>query len=982
MNKSYRVIWNSTTGTWTVAPEICRARGKSTSRAVVAATTALMGALLPNVSHAIAAPGGGYSGLYVNDVSTAGCIVASDASSGSGGGSGNQWYGVNASNYSGQLKYCDASDRAYQTNRVLFYGSTQSPNALDGQIGTDSLTLGGELYVNSGRLGLNNYWTGSKSMAIGNDGTTATGTESIAVGNDASAAGTYAIALGKSAQAAGVQSISIGTGNRVSGNNSGAIGDPSVIDGSDSYSVGNNNVIGAGQTDVFVFGNNISSTISNSVALGSNASMSAAATGATAGTTTYGGDTIKGTAYTYAGASPVGVVSIGSPGAERRIQNVAAGLVAAGSTDAVNGSQLYATNTALNNLVASGGKYFHASSVRADSSATGLDSIAVGPVALASGGGSIAQGISASATNVNAIAIGTGASSSGQYSTALGGNAQALDDNTLAVGNDAKASTNGAIALGTMALGSGANAIALGVMASATGADSLAAGLAASATAEKAVALGFSSLADRAGMNGAHELFSGTGVGSANGAVSVGRVGGERQIINVAGGTQDTDAVNVRQLKASNQQTVNIIGGDTFIDASTGAVTGPFATINGDTYTTVADAITHIDGRVSTVEGSITTINANIANLGDQVTNIDGRVTTLEGGWTVSDGTTGGAIKAGAVLTFKGDGSNTTVIYDDATRQMTVALEKDITVDSVTAGNTMLNTNGVIVAAGPSMTTTGIDAASTKIVNVAAGTASTDAVNVSQLQGVTNIIGGDTYIDSSTGEVKGPFITIGGDTYNTVADAIEGVDLGAVKYDRNSDGSVSYDSITLAGGADGTKITNVAAGDVSETSKDAINGSQLWAVEQNIATLTDTPITFAGNSGSVDKKLGETFSIEGAATTAGTYSGANVSTVVDADGKLQIQIAESPTFTSVTTGDTVMDTNGVTIAGGPSMTTAGIDAASMKIINVAAGTASTDAVNVSQLQGIADAIGGGTTINNDGTITNPSFVINGGDTYT
>ncbi|MFA9441939.1 hypothetical protein ACDA63_20110, partial [Uliginosibacterium sp. sgz301328] len=286
-----------------------------------------------------------------------------------------------------------------------------------------------------------------------------------------------------------------------------------------------------------------------------------------------------------------------------------------------------------------------------------------------------------------------------------------------------------------------------------------------------------------------------------------------------------------------------------------------------------------------------------------------------------------------------------------------------------------------------------------QIVNVAAGTQDTDAVNVSQLKGIADVIGGGTTINND-GTITNPsFVINNGATYTTVADAITNIDGrvttiegnitsitgvldGVVKYDRNGDGSVNYDSITLAGGADGTKITNVAAGDVSETSKDAINGSQLWAVEQNIATLTDTPITFAGNSGSVDKKLGETFSIEGAATTAGTYSGANVSTVVDADGKLQIQIAESPTFTSVTTGDTVMDTNGVTIAGGPSMTMAGIDAASMKIVNVAAGTASTDAVNVSQLQGIADAIGGGTTINNDGTITNPSFVINNGDTYT
>ncbi|MFA9441931.1 beta strand repeat-containing protein, partial [Uliginosibacterium sp. sgz301328] len=478
--------------------------------------------------------------------------------------------------------------------------------------------------------------------------------------------------------------------------------------------------------------------------------------------------------------------------------------------------------------------------------------------------------------------------------------------------------------------------------------------------------------------------------------VSVGSAGNERQIVNVAAGTQDTDAVNVSQLKG----VTNIIGGDTYIDASTGEVKGPFITINGDTYTTVADAITNIDGRVTNIEGSITSITGVLDGVVTYDRNADGTVNhdtiTLAGtdgtqiknvadGVDAHDAVNVGQLSSGGDIynTLTTDiTSNVQNVYGDTIRYFKADGANDGTDDAqVVAGTNSAAIGANSVADRANTVSVGSAGNERQIVNVAAGTQDTDAVNVSQLKGVTNIIGGDTYIDASTGEVKGPFITIGGDTYNTVADAIEGVDLGAVKYDRNSDGSVNYDSITLAGGADGTKITNVAAGDVSETSTDAINGSQLWAVEQNIATLTDTPITFAGNSGSVDKKLGETFSIEGAATTAGTYSGANVSTVVDADGKLQIQIAESPTFTSVTTGDTTMATNGVTIAGGPSMTTAGIDAASTKIVNVAAGTASTDAVNVSQLQGVTNIIGGDTYIDSStGEVKGP-FITIGGDTY-
>ncbi len=197
--------------------------------------------------------------------------------------------------------------------------------------------------------------------------------------------------------------------------------------------------------------------------------------------------TIQGTTYKFAGAKPVGVVSVGSEGKERQITNVAAGEISATSTDAVNGSQLYATNQAINNIqTGSGIKYFHANSQAADSNAAGAESVAIGPRAEALGH--------------SAVATGNGARAIGAGSLALGGNSLASSSNGVALGNGA--------------------------------------------------------VADRAGMNGQREMFSGVAVASAQGALSVGASGNERQITNVAGGTQATDAVNVRQLQAVQQSTV------------------------------------------------------------------------------------------------------------------------------------------------------------------------------------------------------------------------------------------------------------------------------------------------------------------------------------------------------------------------------------------------------------------------------------------
>ncbi|XXQ67861.1 YadA-like family protein [Neisseriaceae bacterium B1] len=163
----------------------------------------------------------------------------------------------------------------------------------------------------------------------------------IAIGASAKAVNNQAIALGDGAQATGLQSISIGTGNIVSGSHSGALGDPSIISADDSYSIGNNNTIAATQTDVFALGNKITQTANNSVFLGTGSAVGTTnATGGLAGTVSKG--TVNGITYGgFAGATSVGVISVGDVGKERRIQNVAAGLISAASTDAINGSQLY-----------------------------------------------------------------------------------------------------------------------------------------------------------------------------------------------------------------------------------------------------------------------------------------------------------------------------------------------------------------------------------------------------------------------------------------------------------------------------------------------------------------------------------------------------------------------------------------------------------------------------------------------------------------
>ncbi|MDY3117034.1 YadA-like family protein [Campylobacter hominis] len=242
------------------------------------------------------------------------------------------------------------------TQIVKNYIGGQQVGADGGKVGDDGMKL--VTHDVEGRETTNNKNIIAAINKINNEGigyihVNGSGLEPNAQGiaeNDSSASGENAIAIGVKAEANGKDSIAIGTGNQVNGNNSGAIGDPTKIDTDNTYSVGNNNKVINGADDVFVLGNNVTidgAEYKGAVVLGSGstANQATSETKAEIGGITYGN---------FKGQATNGMIlSVGASGAERQIKNVAAGKIASDSTDAVNGSQLYATNQIIGNVASS-----------------------------------------------------------------------------------------------------------------------------------------------------------------------------------------------------------------------------------------------------------------------------------------------------------------------------------------------------------------------------------------------------------------------------------------------------------------------------------------------------------------------------------------------------------------------------------------------------------------------------------------------------
>ncbi|WP_374954932.1 YadA family autotransporter adhesin [Paraburkholderia sp. BL21I4N1] len=258
-----------------------------------------------------------------------------------------------------------------------------------------------------------------------------------------------------------------------------------------------------------------------------------------------------------------------------------------------------------------------------------------------------------------------------------------------------------------------------------------------------------------------------------------------------------------------------------------------------------------------------------------------------------------------------------------------------------------------------------------RLVNMAAGQNDTDAVNVSQLKGVTAALGGGSSLNAD-GSVKAPTYAVNGTTYDNVADAIAaaaltggggGTDPNAVAYDDASKGLVTLK------GAEGTSITNVKAGELSATSMDAVNGSQLFAtnekVEQNASDIakntgdiTNLDQRVTNNATSISNIDGRVTNVEGSVT--------NITNQINS-GEIGLVQQDKDSHDLTVAKD--LDGTHVDFMG-----TAG----ARELIGVANGTTDASAVNLSQLKPAVDALGGGAMINADGSVTGPTYHMQGG----
>ena len=304
--------------------------------------------------------------------------------------------------------------------------------------------------------------------------------------------------------------------------------------------------------------------------------------------------------------------------------------------------------------------------------------------------------------------------------------------------------------------------------------------------------------------------------------------------------------------------------------------------------------------------------------------------------------------KLGETVDVVGDGKNISTRVEGG--RVRVALKDDILLNSVTTGQTRMDTNGITVQDGsgntavtvdkdglkikdgPSVTKTGIDAGGKKITNVAEGTADTDAVNVSQLKKAA--------AGATTKVADGKNTTVTSET--------------------NSDGSKTYhvnlnDDITL--GTDPSKQISIKGTEGTiKAGQVTVNGTA--GTVNNLTNKTWDPNNITSGQAATEDQLKVVSGQAGKHSSVTAGSNISVTTGTNANGGTEYKVAvvDTPTFKTVTTGNTVMSNSGLTIKNGPSITQTGVDAGGKRITNVAAGKADTDAVNVSQLKQIGGAI--------------------------
>ncbi|MEQ1994370.1 YadA-like family protein [Escherichia albertii] len=763
MNKIFKVIWNPATGSYSVASETAKSRGKKSGRSKLLISALVAGGLLSSF------------GAYA-------------AFTGDGGKSAEE-----------------AAGGTPLTDGWIAIGKGAIATAGPVNSGTSSVAIGQEANAGLGStaLGFTSYATGERSVAMG-QATKALGSRAIAIGsaakankdftialgNTAQANSDYAMALGKDTNATGLYSLAIGYNSKTSKDNAIALGNGSKSDGINAIAIGDGSASGGDNS--LALGSQSKVTANNSVALGAG---SVAATDDT--------------------------VSVGNSTTQRKIVNMDKGEISNTSTEAINGSQLYAISKSVSDRLGGGSSVNTNGTINAPS------------YALKSG---TYNNVGAALTGIDEDTL-HWSSSSNKFSASHGSSATNIITN-VADGDVAAGSTDAIN-------GSQLNATNNNVATNTTNITTL----------QDAV--------DGLGDDALQWDNGKTAFSAAHGASTTSK------ITNVADGSLaagSTDAVNGSQLKTTNdnvttnttnitnlQDAVDGLGDDalqwdngkTAFSAAHGASTTSKITnvADGSLAAGSTDAVN--GSQLKTTNDNVTTNTTNITNLQDAVDGLGDDALQWDNGKTAFSAAHGasttskitnvadGSLAAGSTDAVNGSQLKTT--NDNVTTNTTNITNLQDAVDGLGDDALQWDNGKTAFSASHGTSTT------SKITNVTAGVltaASTDAINGSQLydfsSAIADTLGGGSTVGAD-GMFSAPTYTIGGTDYDNLGDALTainasvGTSLGdALMWD---DSSKSY-SASRAGVT--SKITNIAAGALSATSTDAVNGSQLYGVSNSV----------------------------------------------------------------------------------------------------------------------------------------------------
>ena len=837
---------------------------------------------------------------------------------------------------------------------------------------------------------------------------------SIAIGDQSNANGKAAIALGRQAKTNGEEAaIAIGNETEATAKDSTAVGSGSKSSGEYAAALGFQTKATANYATAI--GSGARGYAEDSQAIGREAETSAGATRAIAI------GTLSKSSGNYA-------TSLGSSAEATAERAIAVGYKSKAEAErAISVGNL--ANATKNDSIAVGN----------NSAASGLNASAVGKNSKASGQSAAAFGDTAQATNTNATAVGNQANASNTNTTAIGNLTVASGGNATAVGHLSQATADGATAIGTnnkagyegTAVGlsntvTGRTSAAFGRSNTVSGNESFAAGIRSTASGEHNVAIGYQAATDgkatvAIGEGSKADIADGVAIGSNSattaaagiqgfnpadsrtktyggltgaaqtstlGAVAVGNGDtATRQITGLAAGKDNTDAVNVAQLRSVNLKYAGNSGNsDVLLDNGTLNIKGDgllstTADTSGITVKlTKGDDIANDNGKAKepTNNGVATT-----QNVVQAINNSYWKATA--GGNT--DGTPAvGNVKPGTQVTYSA-GDNLKVKQSVATngdQEYKYSLNADLkginSISNSTTGPTMtFGGNSINITGGT------LNMGNNKITNVAPGTDDKDAVNYSQIKGLrTEVVQGTGVTVAKTQGADGH------DIYTVSANISGGTaSTESVVKKAAASGDTNIADVSVAGGK---AVNDPGAQYEVSVSKNAVKDAAREAVTINNGGNTNNPITvtptddaanhttsyavtFDGNKAA--KQIPLTYKANGAGDKTVTLdkgldftNGTNTTAEIGNDGVVKYNLNDNVTLTnagSLTVGDTKVNNGGITIKAPTTpgatttdvkLTNTGLDNGGNKIVNVKAGdvsSTSTDAVNGSQLHAVKAA---------------------------